>query len=266
MKHGLLLLMWLLSASSILGQSIYTALHLNRPESVRISSGRAIIEISEENLFINSLGQEIKKTKKVLNRNFCVLLEERFDDQGKRTERLTRKFDSLEQRTTSRKFERWNNILGYSVEIASYEYDSSGYLIKMTDKTSMGQIIQQAFLTNNNRGHPLKLELYDGNGNLYGTEEATYNYLTNKALTEVKNRNGIVISSDSTTIDFLKSKDIPRQGFIFNEYGDMVSSEKYAYEYKYDDFGNWKVKMIFKIVNGKKKKDRVFKRKIKYRE
>lgn len=260
MKHGLFLI-FLLTANSLVGQNIYTALHINRPESFR--TNKAINEVQEENLFINSSGQEIKKAKKILNKNYLVQTEERFDDQGKLTDRLKRTFDSLGQKTVSRQFERWN-ILGYSLETAFYEYDVTGHLTKMTDKNSMGQIIQQAIVTNNNQGHPIKLELYDGNGNLYGTEVATYNYLTNRVLTEVKDKNGKTLSSDSITIDFNKSKDFPRQGDIFNEYGDLVSSQKYVYERKYDEYGNWTVETIYKMVNGKKRKDRVFKRKIKY--
>jgi hypothetical protein len=260
MKHELFLI-FLLTANSIFGQNIYTALHINRPESFR--KNKAINEVREENLFINSSGQEIKKAKKILNKNYLVQTEERFDDQGKLTVRLKRTFDSLGQKIVARQFERWN-ILGYSLETAFYEYDATGHLIKMTDKNSTGQIIQHAILTNNDQGHPIKLELYDGNGNLYGTEVATYNYSTNKALTEVQDKNGKTLSSDSTTIDFTKSKDFLKQGEIFNEYGDLVSSKNYVYERKYDEFGNWTVETIYKMVNGKKKRDRVFKRKIKY--
>jgi arginine repressor len=263
MKYGLFITL-LLTASSLLGQNIYTALHLNRPEDVR--ENKEIKEILEENIFINSSGQEIKKNKKTINHNHLVQTEERFDDQGKLTDRLTRKFDSLGQKTISRQFERWNKVIGYSLEIASYKYDSNGYLVSMTDRNSKGQTIQQAILSNNEKGHPLKLELYDGNGNLYGIEVATYNYLTNKALTAVKDKSGKTLSSDSTTIDFTKSKDFPRQGDIFNEHGDLVSSKNYEYQRKYDEFGNWTTETIYKVTNGKRKKDRIFKRKIKYSE
>jgi hypothetical protein len=260
MNHGLLLI-FLLTANSLFGQNIYTALHINRPENVR--NNKIVSEISEENKFINTSEQEIKKNKKTLNQNFLVQKEERFDEQGKLTDRLTRKFDSLEQKIVSRQFERWS-VLGFSIEIAFYDYDSNGHLIKMTDKNSKGQIIQQAILSNNENGHPIKLELYDGNGNLYGTEVATYNYSTNRALTEVRDKNNKILSSDSTTIDFTKSKDFPKPGDIFNEYGDLVSSKRYVYERKYDEFGNWTTETIYKIVDGRKKKDRIFKRKIKY--
>jgi hypothetical protein len=263
MKYGLILTL-LLTANLLLGQNIYTALHINRPEDVRTS--KEIKEILEENIFINSSGQEIKKNKKMINQNYLVQTEERFDDQVKLTDRLTIKFDSLGQKIISRQFERWNKVLGYSLEIASYEYDSKGHLIKMTDTNSKGQTIQQAILSNNEKGHPIKLELYDGNGNLYGIEVATYNYLTNKALTEVKDKNGKTLSSDSTTIDFTKSMDFPRQGDVFNEHGDLVSSKNYEYKRKYDEFGNWTTETIYKVINGKKKKDRIFKRKIRYAE
>ena len=261
MKYGFLASL-ILTATSLLGQNIYTALHINRPEDVR--KNKPINEIIEENTFINSSGQEIKKNKKTLNQNYMVQMEERFDEQGELTDRLTRRFDSLGQRIISRRFERWNKVMGYSSETATYDYDSLGHLIKMTDKNSKGQTIQQAILSNNEKGHPIKLELYDGNGNLYGTEVATYNYSTNRALTEVKDKNGKTLSSDSITIDFTKAKDFPRQGDVYNEYGDLMNSTNYSYERKYDEFGNWTTETIYKMVNGKRKKDRIFKRKIKY--
>jgi hypothetical protein len=260
MKYRFFLII-LLTTNSLFGQNIYTALHINRTENVR--KNKAVREISEENKFINTSGQEIKKNKKILNQNFLVEREERFDEQGKLTDRITRKFDSLGQRILSRQFEGWN-ILGYSMETAFYEYDSNGHLIKMTDRNSKGQIIQQAILSINENGHPMKLELYDGNENLYGSEVATYNYSTNQAFIEVHDKNDRILSSDSTTIDFTKSKDFPRPGDIYNEYGDLTSSKKYIYERKYDEFGNWTTETIYKIVDGKKKKDRIFKRKIKY--
>ena len=261
MKYGLIFTL-LLTVNSLLGQNIYTALHINRPEDVR--RNKEIREILEKNTFRNSSGREVKKNKKTINNNYLVQTEERFDNQDKLTDRLTRQFDSLGQKITSRQFVHWNKVLGYSLEIASYEYDSNGHLVKMTDKDSKGRTIQQAILSNNEKGHPLKLELYDGNGNFYGTEVATYNYASNQALIEVLDKNGKTLSADSTTIDFTKSKDFPRQGDVFNEHGDLMSSKNYEYERKYDEFGNWTAETIYKVINGNRKKERVYKRKIKY--
>jgi hypothetical protein len=263
MRKGLLIT-FILITNSLFGQNIYTALHLNRTEDVR--TNKTILEISETNTFFNSSGPETKKVKKTLNKSFLVELEERFDNQGKLTDRLTRKFDPTGQKIISRKFERWNNKQAYSLKTSFYEYDESGYLIKMTDQNANGNIIQQAILTNNKKGHPVKLELYDGNGYLYGIEVATYDYSINKAMTEVKDQKGKTLSSDSITIVFSNAHEFPTQDDVFNQYGDRISSKKYVYERKYDEFENWITVTIYRMEKGKKKKNRKFKRKIKYAE
>ena len=263
MRLGLIIT-FLLITNSLLGQNIYTALHLNRLEDIRTS--KRVQEISETNTFYNSTGPVTKKVKKILNKGFIVELEERFDNQGKLTDRLTRKFNPTGLKIISRKFERWSDKQAYSLKTSSYEYDENGHLIKMTDINANGHIIQQAILTNNKKGHPLKLELYDRTGNLYGIEVARYDYSTNNAMTEVKDQKGKTLSTDSITIDFSKSQEFPKPGDEFNDFGDRVSSIKYVYDRKYDDFGNWITTTIYKFVNGKKKKNRRFKRKIKYTE
>ena len=50
----------------------------------------------------------------------------------------------------------------------------------------------------------------------------------------------------------------------YNDKGDVVEPSKYFYEYEYDEFGNWTTMKILKKVKGKKKNNRVFKRKLKY--
>lgn len=257
----LIIFIFFFGTNSLFGQSIYTALHLNKPEDVRKT--KEIIEISEKKIFNNSSGQIVKKDKKILNEHFLVKTEERFE-QGKLTERLIRNFDSNERKIISRQFERWHSSLGYSSITAFYEYDTSGFLIKMINKNPVGQVIQQAILINNERGNPLKLKLFDANGYLIGSEIATYNYSANQASIEVKDKDGKTLSSDSITVDFTISHQFPKKGDVFNNYGDIMSSEKYIYKRKYDEFGNWTVMTIYKVLNGKKKKDRIFKRKITY--
>jgi hypothetical protein len=50
----------------------------------------------------------------------------------------------------------------------------------------------------------------------------------------------------------------------YNEMPNVVQSRKYNYAYQCDEFGNWTTMKIFQNVRGKKKNDRVFKRKFKY--
>jgi hypothetical protein len=174
--------------------------------------------------------------------------------------RLTYTYDTSGLHSLAREFERWTK-LGYSSETAFYEYDSNWYLMKVTDKTDNGMTIQETILTNNEMGNPTKLELFDGNRNTYGIELATYDYAANKAYTEVRDNRGNSLSRDTITINFEIKVE---SGNKYNVNGDVVESSKYFYEYEYDDFGNWTTMKIFRNVHGKKQKDRVFKRKLKY--
>jgi hypothetical protein len=259
MKRVLLIMSFLtsLTITQTYSQNIYSALQHNRDEAIK---GKVPIEIIEENIFHNSSGKEIKKNKKRLNSKKKILLEERCNQAGKLEARLTYSYDSSGLHSLTRKFERWTN-LGYSSEVAFYEYDSNWYLIRVTDKADKGHTIQETILTNNEKGNPIKLSLFDGNGNTYGNEIATYDYEANKAYTEVQDSRGNSLSRDTLTIKFeirsnTKSK--------YNDNGDVIESPKYFYEYEYDEFGNWTTMKIFKNVRSKKKNDRVFKRRFKY--
>lgn len=251
-----LLITILLTSYLTYSQNIYSALHHNRAEDV---TEKIPFEISEENIFFNASGKEITKNKKKLNSTKKVLTEERFGSDGKLQARLTYTYDSSGLHSLTRKFERWTN-LGYSSETAFYEYDNNWYLIKVTDKTDKGKTIQETKLINNSKGDPVRLELFDGNSNVYGIELAVYDYTTNKAYTEVQGSQGNSLSRDTLTINF----EIMNASNKYNDKGDLIESPKYFYEYEYDDFGNWTTEKIFKNVKGKKKMDRIFKRKFRY--
>jgi hypothetical protein len=261
MKTTLLITFIVTSLSTTLtySQNIYSALEHNRDEEIR---DRVPTEIIEENVFFNSSGKEIKKNKKKLNLKKKVLTEERLGPDGKLEARLTYTYDSSGLHSLTRKFERWTNF-GYRSETAFYEYDNNWYLVKVTDKTDKGKTIQETILINNEKGNPIRLELFDGNGNAYGIELATYDYPANKAFTEVQDRQGNSLSRDTLTIKHEIRLDTNNK---YNDKGDLIESSKYFYEYEYDDFGNWTTMKIFKNVKGKKKNDRVFKRKFKYRD
>ena len=239
-------------------QNIYTALNHDRKEEIRDKSAKEIIE---ENTFFNSSGKTVDKNVKKLNDKNRVLVEERFGDDGKLKARLTFDYEPTGTHSLFRKFERWNNGR-YSSETAYYDYNESWQLVRVTDKTSQGQVIQVTVLTNNEKGHPVQLQLLDGNGNSYGYEIAEYDYSKNLFYKEVRSNEGKTLSRDTLTIDY----NVQTESSTHNEHGDLVKSEGTIREYKYDDFGNWTMLTIYKLEKGKKKRDRIFKRTIKYKE
>ncbi|MFC6999967.1 hypothetical protein [Rufibacter roseus] len=243
------------------GQNIYSALQHNRKEEIR---NKVATQIIEENTFFNSNGKEINKNIKLLNEYNLVLVEERYGEDGKLKAKLTYEYDSTGLKSLWRKFERWNSGR-YSMETAFYEYDNKGYLIKTTDKNSQGNVIQQTLLLNNEKGHPIELQLLDGKGNSFCFEYAKYDYDKNKAYTEVKSNSGNTLSSDTLSIEFNK-QEIQEPGKEYNKQGDLIRTKGSVREYVYDEFGNWTLLKMHKLEKGKKKNNRVFKRKIKYKE
>ncbi len=185
----------------------------------------------------------------------------RFGEGDKLETRLTRSFDSTGTRSLQRKIEHWHPVIGYSSETATYEYDENGFMIKVTDRNKNNQIIRETFLKNNENGHPIELKLNTGNSNSYGTEIAEYDYPNNMVITKVLDDNGKIISKSKHKIDF-SIKDLDNEEY--DENGNLIKSDNYYYEYKYDKKLNWVKKTIYKTENGKLKKYQVLIRKIKY--
>ena len=150
--------------------------------------------------------------------------------------------------------------MGYSVKTAHYNYDEYGYLIKIENKNQDDILYQETRITNNENGDPIELIVTTANSDQIGKEVATYDYPNNRALTRVLDNNGEVISESSITIDF----SVQMNNNTYNEYGDLIKSNKYEYEYKYDKLNNWTKKTIFKIVDGKRTRYQSIARKIKY--
>lgn len=242
-------------------QNIYSALHHDRPIDLREDSN--VSQIISTNTFYNPNGIEIHKEVSIINENRRLLSELRYDDTGKLEARLTFKYNSTKLKSLSRKFERWNTFSGYTSKITTYEYDDKGFLIKINDRNKNNVLFRQTFLKNNKNGHPIELKLEEINFDFSGKEIAEYDYFNNIVKTKVIDGSGKVIASNKSQIDFSFNK-YPNSEY--NEMGDLIKSTNYEYEYKYDKHSNWTKKTIYKIVNGKREKNRVFKRKIKYRK
>jgi hypothetical protein len=104
-----------------------------------------------------------------------------------------------------------------------YTYDNNFFLIGTTNKDANGNIIQQANLICNDKGHPIELSLYDGKGNSFGKETATYLYDKNKVVTSVVANDGRVLSSDTRKISFTLASKVPGDNEIYNVDGDLTN-------------------------------------------
>ncbi len=242
-------------------QNIYSALHHDRPIDLRENSN--VSQITSTNTFYNSNGIEIHKEVTIINEKQRLVSEMRYDETGKLKARLSFNYDSTKLKSTSRKFERWNKYNGYTTEISTFKYDEKGFLIKVSNRNKNNILFRETFLINNENGHPIELKLKEINYNFSGKEVAEYDYINNIAKTKVVNEKGKIISTNKSQIDFSIKKYLNSE---YNELGDLIKSDNYEYEYKYDKHSNWTRQTIYKIVNGKREKNRVFKRKIKYRK
>lgn len=255
-------------------QNIYSALHLNQDREYKTKKPKKVIET---NTFYNTSGKQVDKNVKTFDDAGMLLVEEHYDDNGTLKVRLTYTNDSINRLKLTRAFERWNQF-GFSKETAFYNYDSKHFLISTTDKDANGNILRQSDLICNDKGHPIQLSLFDGNGNSFGKEIATYLYDINKVVTSVVSNDGKTLSSDTIKISFKNASLFPNDRETYNANGDLVNWTSknfkgaetiYEEEYAYDNFGNCTEERIYKVTvkgNGKRKRelDRVFKKQYTY--
>ncbi len=272
-KLTILFLLNLLGAH-VKSQNIYSALQLNAEREYKTKRPKKIVET---NTFFNSSGKQVDKNIKTFDAAGMLLTEERYDDNGTLKARLTYTNDTVQRIKLTRVFERWTQF-GYSKETAFYSYDTNFILTGTTDKDANGNIIRQSNLVCNENGHPIELSLFDGNGNSFGKETATYLYDKNKVVTSVVSNDGRVLSSDTVKISFTQASKFPADNEVYSENGDLThwirrslngTETIFEEEYTYDSFGNCTENKIFKVTvkgNGKRKRenDRIFRKEYSY--
>ncbi len=255
-------------------QNIYSALQLNQNREYKTKKPK---KIDETNTFYNTSGTQVDKNVKTFNEAGMLLIEERYDEGGTLKARLTYTNDTTNRLKQTRTFERWNQF-DFSKETAFYNYDTNHFLISTIDKDARGNILRQSDLVCNDKGHPLQLALFDGNGNSFGKEIATYLYSINKVVTSVVSNDGRTLSSDTIKISFKTANLFPNDRETYNANGDLVNWTNrnfkgeetiYEEEYNYDSFGNCIENRIYKVTikrNGNKKRDinRIFKKDFTY--
>jgi len=272
-KLKILFLLTLLSGL-VNSQNIYTALQLNQEREYKTVRPKKIVET---NTFYNTSGKQVDKKINIFDEAGILLTEERYNEDGNITARITYTNDTTNRLKLTRIFESWNKP-GYSKETAFYSYDTNKFLIGTTDKDANGNVIRQSDIICNDKGHPIELSLFDRNGNSFGKEIATYLYDRNKAVTSVISNDGRILSTDTIKISFIKASLFPADTEIYNSNGDLTNWISKSFigtetifeeEYVYDNLGNCIENKIYKVTfknNGNRKReiDRVFKKKYYY--
>jgi hypothetical protein len=248
------------STINIYSQSTLTSLNFGKNNNFH--SSKLVSETTTNTTFYNS-NNTIEKTKEITlyNAQNNVLAELRYDGDNNLKQRLTRMYDSTGIHCTMRKFENWHPYIGHTIEIASYNYDSNGYLINATDKDQNGKIFRTTDFINNEKGDPVEIINFIGK-EIVGKEKNEYNYDKNEVVTAYYNKNNDLVNSQTSTIDYTKVN----PGDIINEHGDIIKSVNYEEEIKYDKFGNWIKKKYSTVKNGILIKQSETSRTIKYRK
>jgi len=255
-------------------QNIYSALHLNEEREYKTKRPKIIIKT---NIFYNKSGKQTLKEVESFDESGMFLNEERFDEDGKRTVRLIHINDTVNRIVLSSTFERWTRF-GYSKELTSYKYDSANFLIGIITKNNNGNIISRTEIKNNDRGYPIEMSVFDGDGNSFGKEIAKYFYETNKYVASVLTEDGRVLSSDTDKISYKNAYLFSSEKDVYNDHGDAIkwksrnfngTETNFEEEYTYDEYGNCTENKIYKVTykaSGKSKReiDRIFKKKYTY--
>lgn len=251
-------------------QNIYSALQLNQEREYKTKKPKKIVET---NTFYNTNSTQVDKSIKTFDDAGMLFMEERYDEDGNIKARLTYTNDTINRLKMSNIFESWNQF-GFSKETAFYYYDTNHILIGIIDQDAKGNNIRQTEFISNDKGYPIQLALFDGNGNLFGKEIATYLYEINKVVTSVVSNQDKILSSDTIKISFKTASQFPNDKEIYNANGDLVNWTSKSFkgeetifeaEYTYDTFGNCIENRIYKVKikgNGNKKReiDRIFKK------
>ncbi len=251
-------------------QNIYSALQLNQEREYKTKKPKKIVET---NTFYNTNSTQVDKSIKTFDDAGMLFMEERYDEDGNIKARLTYTNDTINRLKMSNIFESWNQF-GFSKETAFYYYDTNHILIGIIDQDAKGNNIRQTEFISNDKGYPIQLTLFDGNGNLFGKEIATYLYEINKVVTSVVSNQDKILSSDTIKISFKTASQFPNDKEIYNANGDLVNWTSKSFkgeetifeaEYTYDTFGNCIENRIYKVKikgNGNKKReiDRIFKK------
>ena len=208
--------------------------------------------------FYNRSGEEKKKEICTYNTYNKVQFELRYDNEGNLKQRLSRQYNEI-GKITGAKFENWHNILGHFSESTIYKYDTNNFLILLIGRDQFNNTVRETTFINDEKGNPIELTI-KLKGQLEGRETAIYNYDENEVEVSYFNSSNEFVSKNKSKIYYTVSE----PGDIISEYGDVIKSDKYEMEIKYDKYGNWIKKVYSTISNGKLEKKSETIRKINY--
>jgi len=247
----------ILYTNVICAQNIFTAVRTNQRYEVKYH--KQIDKIEVNTTFYNANNTEKKKDIVYLNQEYRVIRQEGFNVEGKMiyNSLIEYKNDTLKTRTISN---RKIPLFGNETQITLYNYDANNHLINVSKQNHKNELIEVINFENDEKGNPILLIINDGE---YGYEKAKYDYVNNTYSTVVYNAKHELVSSSE---GILLNRNNLNPNNRYNEFGDIIESKEYFYEYDYDKFGNWIKVYRFKKNGNKKVKMALVVRKITYQK
>jgi hypothetical protein len=219
-------------------------------------------EIHEELM----IGGSIIKYHKLLNARNQIIVDERNDGKGNFLARYTFTYDSLTGLKTSQKKEFGKNSGEININIDKFEYDANRRLVTVIRLDKSERIFEIVRLTNNEKGHPITLEQFTGDGHRTGSERVTYSYEDNTATFDQMDSQGNPFNSGSITIDYEIEKQKPKPGFEYDLHGNLIKFPNGYREIQYDRYGNWTSIKTYAKSNEKYSLSQEQRRRIEYRD
>jgi len=249
-----LLLLTLIGCGLASAQNLSRALYLNYPVVFR--GEKIVLEVVETH---QSIQDKTTPKTKVLQRFDAMqklILQETFEG-DKRLSKDTITYYSPGGVKKASILETWDANGSYQRRTENYIYDTRGFLVRIREFSEKGYLCYETRIKNQGRSWPYLLDKFDGNDNPQGaSEEAEYLPEINRYIVKKTNAMGKESSRDTFVLDPLKVAEIPASGEKYNEQGELIKDPQHAYEYRYDEQGNWLEKKCFdvKMINGKEKR------------
>lgn len=250
----LLLPLFLMGCGYTSAQNLSRALYLNYPVVFR--GEKIVLEVAETHQ--STLDKTASKSKALQRFDAMqkLILQETFEG-DKRLSKDTITYYSPGGVKKASILETWDANGGYQRRTENYIYDTRGFLVRIREFSEKGYLRYETRIKNQGRGLPYLIDKFDSGDNPQGSsEEAEYLPEINRYIVKKTNAMGKESSRDTFVLDPLKVSEIPAPGEKYNEQGELIKDTHHAYEYRYDEQGNWIEKKCFevKMTNGKEKR------------
>ena len=253
MKEKIIILL-IFSFLNTFGQETISVLKVNKKYD--LIKGKSVNELNIKKTFYTTSGKKYYESLVKLNKNNIV---SEFGEIRKDNLKIniTYSYDSINNKIIEKRTEFIHPIIPKRIEIIKYKYDKEENLVSIIYEKNPKRVWKEVSIKNNSDGKPIELEVKERN--IY-TETIKYNFNENNA--EIIHKEGEK-TFKKYKID-IQPKEIKQTEYYLNGFWNKTNNEK-VIDYNYDNYGNWIKKTIYRVLNnGKKEKEELIIRKIKY--